>query len=1442
MPTPPPPSPPTPPPAPRPSTAAEQEIARWRQRVHEALRLLDVDASASDPLTRADALWLARVLPDTEVQATGPIVAGSTGSKKETAASRRRNSQAVSGAVSRKGAAMAAVEAPVPPSTVDLFVQQPAVDGGPGLAARRLLVPAADALPGRSAIERALRPLLRRRPSSQRLVLDTEATALASARASADLLAAARPGTRAQALVPVLRPMRERWFDVALLAEQDPGMLPFEDTLHALRDLMARHGAFGRVRLWRWSVQGDKVAVRTPSGQPAGRRAMVQVQRPQIVLVVTHGVSGHWGRLPLREFMHELGRQAVLGLVQVLPAPAWGFTALGAADERVRNRERGGPNRLLQRLDPWSGLWRNRAGLSAVPVLELEANSLARWARWVMAPRLLEHAAAAIGRPFSPEPSPGSAPLAASAATQTPPPPPPPPSPSDPVEAEAALRKRVLQFRAIASPQAFALLRLLAGAWITLPVMRLLLASLPGPPSAAPLAEVLLSGLLRRTPPAPDAQPTDPLVFEFEPGVRDWLHGSLSREERAIAERTMAASREQIRRFVEQVTKTRIESFAALLLDPSGDERLPASARSFVEVSRRLRALRGAGGPTGATLTGDQPTGPGPRPGSAALGALHGFPLQLRELVGRPTLEASLRSMLLALREGATLALTARPGAGARTMLAELLRERSVRERYPGGIWFGTEPPARSSGDPAGARLAVRLGGKARGGDASVELRWYREGEVHIDLLSTEEVNAYLGRQNISSVQLRIGQQRVHRGVPSLIGVFSVGTRLGTTQWPRTSGAQPERNWAVITQRMLSKLPDSLRMMLIRMGVRQGGYFGADESGAELAMQLGWRVVEPGAAGGTLAPSIGKALGTWYPDETVLSHASLLNDLMAGPDDEARAQYASRHLLFHGAGAGGREGVTRVLADRVLLGLALKGGIDGLLAQLEVRAKRNKVLDEVRRELLGGPNADVPLVDRARSPLMPDTGEVLRDWLGAGRVPGADGRGIRVALLSTGVDATHPELQHVPITGATTDPDGHGTGVASLIVGRFAGVAPGASLQSLALRGALKAGPTIIQALEMLLAMPETERAHIVCLPFGWDQQFLVIEMMLKDLLKAGIVVIAAAGNYGAGSRLSFPASMAGVLGVGALDAEGSPALFSSRAEGSVGQDPELWAPGAGILAAQPGLPKAGRWPARYQTQNGTSQACAIVVGLAAIYAQVTGRRGSALREVLLQTALDGKARFRALLEPHGRDEEGQGDSSATDVAANTGGGTGSVAVPNVSPEEDGREALHARPSRARPSKRSRPLSDGQAGGEMADDLLMPAEASDVTTREDLAWVRKWLTELADGLTPLLTEADDATRNEILDTQIAVSLAAGDLNIASIKLAIDEAKISAERITAAVVEADRVIKRVASIKSKLELIGSVLDFFAAVLTGSGTRILDGAVKLARDLKKKDEPA
>ncbi|MEV4202063.1 type VII secretion-associated serine protease mycosin [Micromonospora globbae] len=213
------------------------------------------------------------------------------------------------------------------------------------------------------------------------------------------------------------------------------------------------------------------------------------------------------------------------------------------------------------------------------------------------------------------------------------------------------------------------------------------------------------------------------------------------------------------------------------------------------------------------------------------------------------------------------------------------------------------------------------------------------------------------------------------------------------------------------------------------------------------------------------------------------------------------------------------------------------------------------------------------------------------------------GRGVVVAVLDSGVDATHPELRGQVLPGARSygapgdgraDEDGHGTHMAGIIAARNAGsdgvvgVAPDAKILPIKLRKGT--GQNSNEAVALGIRMAVDAGAKVINMSFGApgmsdpDQESAIRYALEKD-----VVVIAAAGNTADGAvDVSSPANTPGVIAVTGTTRGGS---FWS---GSV-QGPEavIAAPGDGIFNIGP---EHG-----YGWGDGTSDAAAIVSGVAAL-------------------------------------------------------------------------------------------------------------------------------------------------------------------------------------------------------------------------------------------------
>lgn len=216
---------------------------------------------------------------------------------------------------------------------------------------------------------------------------------------------------------------------------------------------------------------------------------------------------------------------------------------------------------------------------------------------------------------------------------------------------------------------------------------------------------------------------------------------------------------------------------------------------------------------------------------------------------------------------------------------------------------------------------------------------------------------------------------------------------------------------------------------------------------------------------------------------------------------------------------------------------------------------------------------------------------------------GATGKGVKVAVVDTGVDTTHPDLQgrilatanFVAGGKASFDRDRHGTAVAGIIAARanndigIFGVAPEADLIALkacwhgsdASRQALCSSWSIARAVDFALR----HSAKVLNLSLAGPPDRL-LERLLTQALSKGMIVVAATLQQQ--PDLGFPASMEHVIAVVSSDNQGQTSLPAPGA-GS----PVLAAPGVEILTTTP--------PQAYDFLSGSSLAAAHVSGIAAL-------------------------------------------------------------------------------------------------------------------------------------------------------------------------------------------------------------------------------------------------
>jgi tetratricopeptide (TPR) repeat protein len=348
-------------------------------------------------------------------------------------------------------------------------------------------VPAIPAIPAVADIMRALRPLRTRVDGKTRGIIDEDATA----RNIAD----------SGLWLPELLPDPERWLDLQLIVDDSSSMRIWRRTVAEFRALLVQLAAFRDIRTVTINTDEDTVIPLTRAS--AGRR---------LVLVVSDCVGRAWANGSALRSVETVQRSATVAILQVLPQRLWGGCGLSFVPVRIsRDSSWTAPARVRdRRVDTartseadWKGV--------PIPVLELDARWLGPWAAMLACQ--------------SPEP------IACMAVFTR----------SEPVPVRQYERltayDRVMLFRSAASPAALRLATYLAAAPLSLPVMRLVQHVMLPDSRPGDLAEVFLSGLLRRV---ADAGPAT-MEFDFQPEVRKILLSGLRRAEAVRVYRLVSA-------------------------------------------------------------------------------------------------------------------------------------------------------------------------------------------------------------------------------------------------------------------------------------------------------------------------------------------------------------------------------------------------------------------------------------------------------------------------------------------------------------------------------------------------------------------------------------------------------------------------------------------------------------------------------------------------------------------------------------------------------------------------------------------------------------------------------------------------------------------------------------------------------------------------------------
>jgi subtilisin family serine protease len=265
--------------------------------------------------------------------------------------------------------------------------------------------------------------------------------------------------------------------------------------------------------------------------------------------------------------------------------------------------------------------------------------------------------------------------------------------------------------------------------------------------------------------------------------------------------------------------------------------------------------------------------------------------------------------------------------------------------------------------------------------------------------------------------------------------------------------------------------------------------------------------------------------------------------------------------------------------------------------------------------------------------------------------PFGNGSGVDIYVLDSGANFNHTDIKDSlvypgrdiidEVTGSSrkgSDCYGHGTHVAGLAAGKTYGIAPGATIIVIRVLDCRNYGPytAVMLGIDYVLELiKERKRKAVVSMSlvgFG-DIHF---DHSVEKLLKTGVPVVAAAGNYKMSACYYSPSRISNVITVGATRQESDGMFwFSNQSSSGTNYGPcvDIFAPGQFVTSA--GVECSDCESSR----SGTSMATPLVSGMVALLLQkYPNYTAETIKEKLLQLSTKNVLDFSSL--PMDKDKE----------------------------------------------------------------------------------------------------------------------------------------------------------------------------------------------------------
>ena len=246
--------------------------------------------------------------------------------------------------------------------------------------------------------------------------------------------------------------------------------------------------------------------------------------------------------------------------------------------------------------------------------------------------------------------------------------------------------------------------------------------------------------------------------------------------------------------------------------------------------------------------------------------------------------------------------------------------------------------------------------------------------------------------------------------------------------------------------------------------------------------------------------------------------------------------------------------------------------------------------------------------------------------LDSARAKGYTGKGVTIALIGSPVDTSYSALQGAKVTDKSrctveASPEGirHSTEMAMILVSSKNGVAPDATLNtyqtataSATSNGTCDSGERRLNSFGNLINQAVEDGAQIISVSQSVSEDNPELKWAIANAISKGVIIVNSAGNGASDDNVTQLGRFSGVVGVSAINSDGTFASYSS------------W--GDGVVTAAFGGPYTTYDVSTGEptTVNGTSVSAALVAGMMALARQKwPDATANQILQVLVNTGLD---------------------------------------------------------------------------------------------------------------------------------------------------------------------------------------------------------------------------